>query len=108
MVWNYQNADCSFKNNKSIVLFIVIFWYTFVPYQEIRDPFVETERVFGSSFGETVWSIYETITSFSYLNRHRSTRWVRKKQDIKQLPITSRNVNRFSKFFQDQTFVVNV
>jgi len=25
MVWNYQNADCSFKKNKFIVLFIIIF-----------------------------------------------------------------------------------
>ena len=41
------------------------------------------------------------------VSKHLPTLWVRKKQDTKQLPITSWNVHRFSNFFSLSDIAVN-
>jgi len=61
---------------------------------------LQNYRIFNVRVLSSLWNIYHSTTAYFF--DPPCTLWV-KKQDTKLLPITSPNVNRFSKYFQWQT-----
>jgi len=132
VVWNYQNADCSLRKKCYCVIYYN-FRHTFIPYfmasshnRPVCCFFVpQLSFQFQYFLLQSVHNLHNTHTAnnnavtaprmTSALTNYFSvqlisfftfsagyTLWV-KKQDTKYLPITSPNVNRFSKFFHCQT-----
>ena len=86
---------------RSITKYYKISWNDLSPYRQ------------SSHEAELHWSVESTrstagkesiiIIIIIIIGEYYYTSWVNIKQDTKLFPITSPNVNRFSKFFQGQT-----